>query len=231
VDELLTNDIAPYATLYHWDLPQALQDIGGWEKRETAIAFADYAGYVTARLSDRAKHMSTMNEMASFVELGYGRWDRKILAETGWMGEVLSASVRPLLAVGAAGGFVSLLQATGTAELVAERIAAFHIGIAVPFLIALVLKALQGSPLVATLTAAGMIEPLLPGLGLGDAWGHALAAAAIGAGTLIVHINDPSFWLVADMAELTPAQTLALHTLGTLMQAATAIALLLILAG
>jgi GntP family gluconate:H+ symporter len=165
------------------------------------------------------------------VLLTLRRWDRKILAETGWMGDALSASVRPLLAVGAAGGFISLLQATGMAELVAEHVSTLHIGIAVPFLIALVLKALQGSPLVATLTAAGMIEPLLPGLGLGDAWGHALAAAAIGAGTLIVHINDPAFWLVADMAELTPAQTLALHTLGTLVQAAVAIVLLLILAG
>jgi beta-glucosidase len=73
VDELLANGIEPYATLYHWDLPQALQDIGGWETRETANAFADYAGYVAARVSDRVKHMFTMNEMASFVELGYGQ--------------------------------------------------------------------------------------------------------------------------------------------------------------
>jgi len=73
VDELLANEVAPYATLYHWDLPQALQDAGGWENRETANAFADYAGYVAARLSDRVKHIFTMNEMASFVELGYGQ--------------------------------------------------------------------------------------------------------------------------------------------------------------
>jgi H+/gluconate symporter-like permease len=66
--------------------------------------------------------------------------------------------------------------------------------------------------------------------GLDGAWGHALAAAAIGAGTLIVHVNDPLFWLVADMADLTPARTLALYTLGTLVQAPTAIALLIVLA-
>jgi GntP family gluconate:H+ symporter len=158
------------------------------------------------------------------------RFDRKTLADTGWMGDALSASVRPLLAVGAAGGFVALIQQTGMAELVAERVSVLHIGIAVPFLVAALLKALQGSPLVATLTAAGMMEPLLPGLGLGDAWGHALTAAAIGAGTLIVHINDPLFWLVADMAEITPARTLSLQTLGTLVQAATAIILLMVLA-
>ena len=49
VDELLANGIEPFATLYHWDLPQALQDrVGGWESRETSEAFGNYAGYVAA---------------------------------------------------------------------------------------------------------------------------------------------------------------------------------------
>jgi beta-glucosidase len=72
VDELLANGIEPYATLYHWDLPQALQDRGGWESRDTAQAFADYAGYVARQLGDRIGHFFTLNEMRSFVELGYG---------------------------------------------------------------------------------------------------------------------------------------------------------------
>src|SRR5215470_829081 len=54
VDELLTAGIEPYATLYHWDLPQALQDkVGGWQSRDTANAFGDYSGYVANALSDR----------------------------------------------------------------------------------------------------------------------------------------------------------------------------------
>jgi beta-glucosidase len=73
VDELLANGIQPFATLYHWDLPQALQDrVGGWESQETSKAFAEYAGYVAERLSDRAKHIFTINEFGAFVELGYG---------------------------------------------------------------------------------------------------------------------------------------------------------------
>jgi beta-glucosidase len=74
VDELLANGIQPFATLYHWDLPQALQDKGGgWESRDTSKAFGDYAGYVAKRLSDRVNHIFTINEFGAFVELGY-RW-------------------------------------------------------------------------------------------------------------------------------------------------------------
>ena len=69
LDELLANGIEPYATLYHWDLPQALQDrVGGWRSSDTSKAFGDYAGYVAARLSDRVKNIFTINEAGSFVE-------------------------------------------------------------------------------------------------------------------------------------------------------------------
>jgi len=72
IDALLAADIEPYCTLYHWDLPQALQDKGGWENRDTAKLFADYCGFTAGVLSDHCKHFMTMNEMRSFTELGYG---------------------------------------------------------------------------------------------------------------------------------------------------------------
>jgi beta-glucosidase len=73
VDELIASGIEPFATLYHWDLPQALQDeVGGWQSRETPQAFAEYAGYVAGKLSDRVKHFFTINEFYSFVEFGHG---------------------------------------------------------------------------------------------------------------------------------------------------------------
>lgn len=72
VDELGANGIQPFCTLFHWDLPQALQDrVGGWESRDTSKAFGDYAGYVASKLSDRVKHFFTMNEFSSFIDLGY----------------------------------------------------------------------------------------------------------------------------------------------------------------
>jgi beta-glucosidase len=72
LDELLAHGIIPFATLYHWDLPQALQDRGGWESRDTAQAFAAYAAFVAAKLGDRVGHFFTLNEMRTFIELGYG---------------------------------------------------------------------------------------------------------------------------------------------------------------
>ena len=55
VDELLANGIDPYVTLYHWDLPQALEDRGGWPQREVVDAFVEYADAVSARLADRVE--------------------------------------------------------------------------------------------------------------------------------------------------------------------------------
>jgi beta-glucosidase len=73
VDELLANGIEPYATLYHWDLPQSLQDrVGGWQSSETSKAFANYAGYVAKRLTDRIRNIFTLNEAGRFVNFGYG---------------------------------------------------------------------------------------------------------------------------------------------------------------
>lgn len=67
VDELRRHDITPHATLYHWDLPQALQDrYAGWQNREVVKDFADYATVVASRLGDRITHWITLNEIAAF---------------------------------------------------------------------------------------------------------------------------------------------------------------------
>ncbi|MDP9362838.1 MAG: GH1 family beta-glucosidase [Chloroflexota bacterium] len=83
VDGLLSAGITPWATLYHWDLPQSLEDRGGWPRRATAEAFAEYADVLTSRLGDRVKHWITLNEPWCSGFLGYltgehapGRTDR-----------------------------------------------------------------------------------------------------------------------------------------------------------
>ena len=100
----------------------------------------------------------------------------------------------------------------------------------ISFLVAAILKTLQGSSLVAAIAAAGMVQPLLVVLGLNDPNGKALAALAIGAGAMTLsHINDEYFWLVTDRAGLTPPRGLGTFGAGTLAQGVFAVAVLVIL--
>lgn len=71
VDGLLTRGIKPVATLYHWDLPQVLEDDGGWPARGTANAFANYAEVIGAALGDRVYQWTTLNEPWCVAYLGY----------------------------------------------------------------------------------------------------------------------------------------------------------------
>jgi beta-glucosidase len=72
VDGLLARGIRPIATLYHWDLPQELEDAGGWPVRDTAKRFADYAAIAGAALGDRVHTWTTLNEPWCSAYLGYG---------------------------------------------------------------------------------------------------------------------------------------------------------------
>ncbi len=71
VEAMLKRDIQPMATLFHWDLPQALQDLGGWESRDTAQRFAEYADTVYRALGDQVKLWLTLNEPKTVVDVGY----------------------------------------------------------------------------------------------------------------------------------------------------------------
>jgi len=71
VDALLEAGIRPSCTLYHWDLPQAIEDHGGWANRDIVSIFADYAGIVTKTLGDRVTTWSVFNEPRVFTFLGY----------------------------------------------------------------------------------------------------------------------------------------------------------------
>jgi len=155
------------------------------------------------------------------------RRDAAVLGERGWVGEALLAAMPILLAAAAAAGFARVLQNTGMPELAAERLLGLPLGLLLPFLAAAVLRALQGSMLVAVIAAAGMVEPLLPALGLDGADGRALAALAVGAGALgPCHVVDPYFWLAGGLGRFGPARGLLLLGGGSLLQGVLALALL-----
>jgi len=71
VDRLCAANIEPLLTLYHWDLPQALQDEGGWDNRNTAHAFADYTALMVKRLGDRVNYWTTFNEPSVITFIGF----------------------------------------------------------------------------------------------------------------------------------------------------------------
>lgn len=71
VDLLLENEITPFLTLYHWDLPETLQKEGGWQNRRTADAFAEYAAGIARHFDGRVFHYITLNEPQCFIELGH----------------------------------------------------------------------------------------------------------------------------------------------------------------
>lgn len=72
IDALIAANIEPWLCLYHWDLPQALGDLGGWTNRDCAQWFADYAALIARRYGDRVKRFATFNEPSVFTLLGYG---------------------------------------------------------------------------------------------------------------------------------------------------------------
>src|SRR5258708_13667625 len=96
VDGLLQRGITPLLTLYHWDLPQVLQDEGGWTRRDTAQAFAEYAAAVYRALGDRVPSWFTLNEPWCSAFVGYlqGR------DATGWREEAEAATADHHLLLG-----------------------------------------------------------------------------------------------------------------------------------
>jgi GntP family gluconate:H+ symporter len=161
---------------------------------------------------------------------GHWRLSVKLLADTTWTESIFAKVAGVLLSVGTAGGLQKICQETGMAELVGERVAGLHGGVLIAFLVAAVIKTLQGSSLVAAIAAAGMIQPSLASLGLDAENGRALATLAIGAGAMTIsHVNDDYFWLVTWNAGVTPLRGFAALSLGTLAQGLCGLALLSIL--
>eukprot|EP01004_Peranema_trichophorum_P003377 NODE_2370_length_1601_cov_49.550744_g2037_i0.p1 GENE.NODE_2370_length_1601_cov_49.550744_g2037_i0~~NODE_2370_length_1601_cov_49.550744_g2037_i0.p1 ORF type:complete len:491 (+),score=100.98 NODE_2370_length_1601_cov_49.550744_g2037_i0:52-1524(+) len=110
INNLLENKITPYVTLYHWDLPATLGDVGGWRNETIIAAFSEYSRVCFAAFGDRVKHWMTFNEPLTFIQSGYmfGVWppqrcsDRTICKEGNSSTEPYLAGHHVILAHGAA---------------------------------------------------------------------------------------------------------------------------------
>jgi gluconate:H+ symporter, GntP family len=169
------------------------------------------------------------------MTLGHWRLSQKCLKDSEWTGRILGKAGGIILTFGAAGGLQRLCQQTGMAELLGERLSTWHVagaaGVLIPFLVAAVIKTLQGSSLVAAITAAGMMQPLLSPLGFNSDSGIALAALAVAAGTMTIsHVNDDFFWLVSYATEFSAPRMLGTFSVATLSQGCAAAMVLLLFA-
>lgn len=128
-----------------------------------------------------------------------------------------------ILAIIAAGGmFGEVLQATGMGKNLGELLGGLSLGIFFPFLITAILKTAQGSSTVAIITAASLVTPVLPDLGLQSSTGMALAILSMGAGSMVIsHANDAYFWVISRFSNLETSATLKVYSVATLLMGIT----------
>lgn len=132
----------------------------------------------------------------------------------------------PILIVTAAGGmFGMVIKSTGIGEAAGKFFAGMGIGLLVPFIITVILKTAQGSSTVAIITAASLIAPMMPVLGLDSEGGKLLALLSMGAGSMIVsHANDSYFWVITNFSEIDANTTLKVYSSSTIVMGLTVFA-------
>ncbi|MEK9741118.1 MAG: GntP family permease [Flavobacteriaceae bacterium] len=156
--------------------------------------------------------------------------NRKYLSEKGWVGKAIKGSSTILLITAAGGAFGKVIQTSEIHLTVEPILKSLPLGLALPFVIAAVIKTAQGSSTVAIVTTASIVVPMLDGLGLITPIDKALVVIAIGAGsTVISHTNDSFFWVITQFSNMTVPQGYRLHSLATLLLGSTALIVLLLI--
>lgn len=133
----------------------------------------------------------------------------------------------PILIITAAGGmFGMVIKATGTGERLGEFLSGTSLGLAVPFIIAAIMKTAQGSSTVAIITTASFVAPMAGILGLDSEWGSLFATLSMGAGSMMVsHANDSYFWVISNFGGVDPIVNLRVYSTTTIVMGSTVFAL------
>ncbi len=148
----------------------------------------------------------------------------------GLVGKSIMSAANVLLITGAGGIFGTILQNSNIADLLANIITDFNMGIWLPFLLAAAIKTAQGSSTIAIITAASIVAPLLSNLGFETALDKAIAVVAIGAGSAVIsHANDSAFWVVTQLSSMDVKTGYRIYSTGTLLIGIVAALLLFLL--
>ncbi|GAA0540288.1 GntP family permease [Chitinophaga japonensis] len=135
-----------------------------------------------------------------------------------------------LVITGAGGAFGAVLAATRLGPLISEALPLGSLGLLFPFLVAALLKTAQGSSTVAIITAASIVQPLLPALGLNSPTGQLLCILSLGAGSMTLsHANDSYFWVISRFSGLEMKTMLKVYSVATLWMGLTSLAIVYIL--
>jgi GntP family gluconate:H+ symporter len=149
---------------------------------------------------------------------------------TGWIGEGITAAAPILLITGAGGAFGTILKETQIGEMLGNLLAAYQLGIFLPFIIAAAFKTAQGSTTVALVATSAIIAPLLSAIGLDSLNGKVLAVMATGAGAMTIsHANDSFFWVVTQFSAMDVKTGYKTHTMATLIQGVSSMVLIYLL--
>jgi GntP family gluconate:H+ symporter len=142
-------------------------------------------------------------------------WDKETISKLLQEGGEKAGGI--LVIIGAGGAFGAVLAATKIGNHLSDALPLASMGIFFPFLITFVLKTAQGSSTVAIITAASIVLPLLPSLGLNNEKGHLLCVLAMGAGSMMIsHANDAYFWVIAKFSGLEMNTMLKVYSVATI---------------
>ncbi len=146
------------------------------------------------------------------------KFDKNMLATTGWVGKAMSDAASIILITGAGGIFGKILQNSGIAGVLGEALAGVNLSLWLPFLIAAAIKTAQGSSTVSLITTASIMAPLMAMLGFETEFEKAVVVVTIGAGSAMVsHANDSFFWVVTQMSGMDVKTGYRLQSLGTVV--------------
>ena len=155
-------------------------------------------------------------------------WDTKKVNP--WLQESAEKAGGILVIIGAGGAFGAVLSATGIGQQLSQVLPLASMGILFPFLLTFILKTAQGSSTVAIITAASIIQPLLPLLGFTTPDSKLLCVLSMGAGSMMIsHANDAYFWVIARFEKLAMRDMLKVYSVATLLMGLTTLLMVYIL--